>query len=180
MIFVFVYVFILGQVSSQTLTMAACMCLVGSTKKAWWWHYYILVSVVFCLWGSHSCCCVLSAETAFYDPRAGAVGSLQKLRRHTLHRSDTKRLCTEDGWALLGLETGKYLISPLCVCLHAGKKHDVWFVVDPETGEKQTSLTTSSSESICPNTPLLYIGRTGWTRSRRADSVRGWGVTTCC
>uniref|UniRef100_A0A3B5LK25 non-specific serine/threonine protein kinase n=1 Tax=Xiphophorus couchianus TaxID=32473 RepID=A0A3B5LK25_9TELE len=40
------------------------------------------------------------------------------------------------------------------------KKHDVWFVVDPETGEKQTSLTTSSSESICPNTPLLYIGRT--------------------
>lgn len=37
----------------------------------------------------------------------------------------------------------------------------MWFVVDPETGEKQTSLTTSSSESICPNTPLLYIGRTG-------------------
>lgn len=65
---------------------------------------------------------------------------------------------------------GKYLISPLCVCLRAGKKHDVWFVVDPETGEKQTSLTTSSSESICPNTPLLYIGRTGLTRSRRAES----------
>uniref|UniRef100_A0A8C5CJ07 non-specific serine/threonine protein kinase n=1 Tax=Gadus morhua TaxID=8049 RepID=A0A8C5CJ07_GADMO len=52
-----------------------------------------------------------------------------------------------------------------CVCalvcaLLTGKKQDVWFVVDPETGEKQTSLTTSSSESICPNTPLLYIGRT--------------------
>uniref|UniRef100_A0A8C6NVC7 non-specific serine/threonine protein kinase n=1 Tax=Nothobranchius furzeri TaxID=105023 RepID=A0A8C6NVC7_NOTFU len=45
--------------------------------------------------------------------------------------------------------------------LYTGKKHDAWFVVDPETGEKQTSLTTSSSESICPNTPLLYIGRTG-------------------
>ncbi|KAM9362809.1 serine/threonine-protein kinase/endoribonuclease IRE1 [Symphorus nematophorus] len=44
--------------------------------------------------------------------------------------------------------------------LYTGKKQDVWFVVDPETGEKQTSLTTSSSESICPNTPLLYIGRT--------------------
>ncbi|XP_017261734.1 serine/threonine-protein kinase/endoribonuclease IRE1 [Kryptolebias marmoratus] len=44
--------------------------------------------------------------------------------------------------------------------LYTGKKHDAWFVVDPETGEKQTSLTTSSSESICPNTPLLYIGRT--------------------
>lgn len=46
-----------------------------------------------------------------------------------------------------------------------GKKQDVWFVVDPETGEKQTSLTTSSSESICPNTPLLYIGRTGSLRT---------------
>uniref|UniRef100_A0A8C5G6D2 non-specific serine/threonine protein kinase n=1 Tax=Gouania willdenowi TaxID=441366 RepID=A0A8C5G6D2_GOUWI len=46
--------------------------------------------------------------------------------------------------------------------LYTGKKQDVWFVVDPETGDKQTSLTTSStSESICPNTPLLYIGRTG-------------------
>lgn len=44
--------------------------------------------------------------------------------------------------------------------LYTGKKQDVWFVVDPETGEKQTSLTTSTSESICPNTPLLYIGRT--------------------
>ncbi|KAK7929596.1 hypothetical protein WMY93_005991 [Mugilogobius chulae] len=44
--------------------------------------------------------------------------------------------------------------------LREGKKQDVWFVVDPETGEKQTSLTTGSSESICPNSPLLYIGRT--------------------
>uniref|UniRef100_A0A7N8Y675 non-specific serine/threonine protein kinase n=1 Tax=Mastacembelus armatus TaxID=205130 RepID=A0A7N8Y675_9TELE len=44
--------------------------------------------------------------------------------------------------------------------LYTGKKQDVWFVVDPETGEKQTSLTTSSSDSICPNSRLLYIGRT--------------------
>ncbi|XP_076004015.1 serine/threonine-protein kinase/endoribonuclease IRE1 [Genypterus blacodes] len=44
--------------------------------------------------------------------------------------------------------------------LYTGKKQDVWIVVDPQTGEKQTSLTTSSSESICPNAPLLYIGRT--------------------
>lgn len=44
--------------------------------------------------------------------------------------------------------------------LYTGKKQDVWFVVDPETGEKQTSFTTSVSESICPNSPLLYIGRT--------------------
>lgn len=52
-------------------------------------------------------------------------------------------------------------VCVLCQHTHEGKKQDVWFVVDPETGEKQTSLTTSSSESICPNTPLLYIGRTG-------------------
>lgn len=44
--------------------------------------------------------------------------------------------------------------------LYTGKKQDVWFVVDPETGEKQASLSTASSESICPNSPLLYIGRT--------------------
>ncbi|XP_067115137.1 serine/threonine-protein kinase/endoribonuclease IRE1 isoform X1 [Osmerus mordax] len=44
--------------------------------------------------------------------------------------------------------------------LYTGKKQDAWFVLDPQTGEKQTSLTTSSSDSICPNTPLLYIGRT--------------------
>ncbi|XP_053709061.1 serine/threonine-protein kinase/endoribonuclease IRE1 isoform X2 [Synchiropus splendidus] len=44
--------------------------------------------------------------------------------------------------------------------LYTGKKQDVWFVVDPETGQKQTRLTTSRSESICPNSPLLYIGRT--------------------
>ncbi|XP_023670800.2 serine/threonine-protein kinase/endoribonuclease IRE1 isoform X1 [Paramormyrops kingsleyae] len=44
--------------------------------------------------------------------------------------------------------------------LYTGKKQDTWFVVDPQTGEKQTSLTTGSSESVCPSTPLLYIGRT--------------------
>ncbi|XP_077575176.1 serine/threonine-protein kinase/endoribonuclease IRE1 isoform X2 [Stigmatopora nigra] len=45
--------------------------------------------------------------------------------------------------------------------LYTGKKQDVWFVVDPETGAKQTSITTSSSDSMCNNTPpLMYIGRT--------------------
>lgn len=51
-----------------------------------------------------------------------------------------------------------------------GKKQDVWFVMDPETGAKQTSLTTSSSDSMCANTPLLYLGRTGGTHiDARAD-----------
>ncbi|KAI4881609.1 hypothetical protein NFI96_027907, partial [Prochilodus magdalenae] len=44
--------------------------------------------------------------------------------------------------------------------LYTGKKQDTWFVVDPQTGEKQTSLSTSNSDSICPSAPLLYIGRT--------------------
>uniref|UniRef100_A0A8B9K5K2 Serine/threonine-protein kinase/endoribonuclease IRE1 n=1 Tax=Astyanax mexicanus TaxID=7994 RepID=A0A8B9K5K2_ASTMX len=44
--------------------------------------------------------------------------------------------------------------------LYTGKKQDTWFVVDPQTGEKQTSLSTSTSDSICPSAPLLYIGRT--------------------
>ncbi|XP_069037129.1 serine/threonine-protein kinase/endoribonuclease IRE1 isoform X2 [Lepisosteus oculatus] len=44
--------------------------------------------------------------------------------------------------------------------LYTGKKQDSWFVVDPQTGQKQTSLTTGSSDSICPSAPLLYIGRT--------------------
>ncbi|KAI5616112.1 serine/threonine-protein kinase/endoribonuclease IRE2 isoform X1, partial [Silurus asotus] len=44
--------------------------------------------------------------------------------------------------------------------LYTGKKQDTWYVVDPQTGEKQTSLNTASSDSICPSAPLLYIGRT--------------------
>lgn len=63
--------------------------------------------------------------------------------------------------------------------LYTGKKQDVWFVVDPETGEKQTSLTTSSSESICPNTPLLYIGRTEYMITMfdtKAQELR-WNAT---
>ncbi|MGH0117024.1 UNVERIFIED_CONTAM: hypothetical protein FKN15_024969 [Acipenser sinensis] len=43
--------------------------------------------------------------------------------------------------------------------LYTGKKHDTWFVVDPKTGEKQTTLTTETSNNICPSAPLLYIGR---------------------
>nr|XP_057921329.1 serine/threonine-protein kinase/endoribonuclease IRE1 isoform X3 [Doryrhamphus excisus] len=63
--------------------------------------------------------------------------------------------------------------------LYTGKKQDVWFVVDPETGEKQTSLTTSSSDSICPNTHLLYIGRTEYVVTMydtKTQEVR-WNAT---
>lgn len=36
-----------------------------------------------------------------------------------------------------------------------GRKQDAWFVVDPESGETQMTLTTESTSA-----PLLYIGRT--------------------
>ncbi|KAM4698524.1 serine/threonine-protein kinase/endoribonuclease IRE2 [Rhinophrynus dorsalis] len=44
--------------------------------------------------------------------------------------------------------------------LYTGKKLDTWFIVDPKSGEKQTTLSTESSEGLCPSSPLLYIGRT--------------------
>uniref|UniRef100_A0A8B9CUU1 Serine/threonine-protein kinase/endoribonuclease IRE1 n=1 Tax=Anser brachyrhynchus TaxID=132585 RepID=A0A8B9CUU1_9AVES len=44
--------------------------------------------------------------------------------------------------------------------LYTGKKQDTWFVVDPKSGEKQTTLSTEASDGLCPSSPLLYIGRT--------------------
>ncbi|XP_006005731.1 serine/threonine-protein kinase/endoribonuclease IRE1 [Latimeria chalumnae] len=44
--------------------------------------------------------------------------------------------------------------------LYTGKKQDTWFVLDPKTGMKQTTLSTQSSDGVCPSAPLLYIGRT--------------------
>lgn len=44
--------------------------------------------------------------------------------------------------------------------LLSGKKQDTWFVVDPKSGEKQTTLSTEAWDGLCPSSPLLYIGRT--------------------
>lgn len=41
-----------------------------------------------------------------------------------------------------------------------GKKEDTWFVVDPGSGRKQTTLSTETWDGLCPSAPLLYIGRT--------------------
>uniref|UniRef100_A0A8D0GYV6 non-specific serine/threonine protein kinase n=1 Tax=Sphenodon punctatus TaxID=8508 RepID=A0A8D0GYV6_SPHPU len=43
--------------------------------------------------------------------------------------------------------------------LYTGKKQDTWFVVDPTSGQKQTTLSTEAWDGLCPSTPLLYIGR---------------------
>nr|XP_013808558.1 PREDICTED: serine/threonine-protein kinase/endoribonuclease IRE1 isoform X4 [Apteryx mantelli mantelli] len=45
----------------------------------------------------------------------------------------------------------------------AGKKQDIWYVIDLMTGEKQQTLTSSFAESLCPSTSLLYLGRTEYT-----------------
>lgn len=42
----------------------------------------------------------------------------------------------------------------------SGKKQDTWFIVDPKSGEKQTTLSTEAWDGLCPSSPLLYIGRT--------------------
>ncbi|XP_039631804.1 serine/threonine-protein kinase/endoribonuclease IRE1 isoform X2 [Polypterus senegalus] len=63
--------------------------------------------------------------------------------------------------------------------LYTGKKLDTWFLVDPKTGEKQTTLTTESSDSICPSVPLLYIGRSEYVISMYDTKSREllWNVT---
>nr|XP_056722531.1 serine/threonine-protein kinase/endoribonuclease IRE2 [Euleptes europaea] len=44
--------------------------------------------------------------------------------------------------------------------LYTGKKEDTWFVVDPASGQKQTTLSTEAWDGLCPSAPLLFIGRT--------------------
>uniref|UniRef100_A0A8V5FN56 Serine/threonine-protein kinase/endoribonuclease IRE1 n=1 Tax=Melopsittacus undulatus TaxID=13146 RepID=A0A8V5FN56_MELUD len=44
--------------------------------------------------------------------------------------------------------------------LYTGKKQDTWVIVDPKSGEKQTTLSTEAWDGLCPSSPLLYIGRT--------------------
>ncbi|XP_040829651.1 serine/threonine-protein kinase/endoribonuclease IRE2 [Ochotona curzoniae] len=57
---------------------------------------------------------------------------------------------------------------------YTGRKQDAWFVVDPESGETQLTLTTDG-----PSTPRLYIGRTQYTvtmHDPRARALR-WNTT---
>ncbi|KAL8174938.1 UNVERIFIED_CONTAM: hypothetical protein K2H54_006752 [Gekko kuhli] len=44
--------------------------------------------------------------------------------------------------------------------LYTGKKEDTWFVVDPASGQKRTTLSTEAWDGLHPSAPLLYIGRT--------------------
>ncbi|KAM4829679.1 serine/threonine-protein kinase/endoribonuclease IRE2 [Thomomys bottae] len=57
---------------------------------------------------------------------------------------------------------------------YTGRKQDTWFVVDPESGETQMTLSTDNV-----STPRLYIGRTQYTitmHDPRAPALR-WNTT---
>ncbi|KAM9725454.1 serine/threonine-protein kinase/endoribonuclease IRE2 isoform 2-T2 [Dama dama] len=57
---------------------------------------------------------------------------------------------------------------------YTGRKQDAWFVVDPESGKTQMTLTTER-----PSTPRLYIGRTQYTvtmHDPRTPALR-WNTT---
>ncbi|XP_032252173.1 serine/threonine-protein kinase/endoribonuclease IRE2 isoform X2 [Phoca vitulina] len=57
---------------------------------------------------------------------------------------------------------------------YTGRKQDAWFVVDPESGKTQMTLTTEG-----PSTPRLYIGRTQYTvtmHDPKAPALR-WNTT---
>ena len=60
----------------------------------------------------------------------------------------------------------------VCVCVCAGKKQDLWYVVDLLTGEKQQTLTSSFAEMLCPSSSLLYLGRTGTCSKTHSHNVR--------
>ncbi|XP_015419501.1 PREDICTED: serine/threonine-protein kinase/endoribonuclease IRE2 isoform X2 [Myotis davidii] len=57
---------------------------------------------------------------------------------------------------------------------YTGRKQDAWFVVDPESGETQMTLTTEGT-----STPRLYIGRTQYTVTMQDPQAPGqrWNTT---
>ncbi|OXB68838.1 hypothetical protein ASZ78_002253, partial [Callipepla squamata] len=63
--------------------------------------------------------------------------------------------------------------------LYTGKKQDMWFIVDPKSGEKQTTLSTEAWDGVCPSSPLLYIGRTQYVITMYDTKTRElrWNAT---
>lgn len=104
------------------------------------------------------------AEAAVHHPRAGAVLAVPQLGWSALHRyRGLLGLWGAQAGAQLellgtGRAVGAYKES--IFLLPSGKKQDTWFIVDPKSGEKQTTLSTEAWDGLCPSSPLLYIGRT--------------------
>ncbi|XP_049635003.1 serine/threonine-protein kinase/endoribonuclease IRE1 [Suncus etruscus] len=63
--------------------------------------------------------------------------------------------------------------------LYMGKKQDIWYVVDLLTGEKQQTLSSAFTDSLCPSTSLLYLGRTEYTITMYDTKTRElrWNAT---
>ena len=56
---------------------------------------------------------------------------------------------------------GMLVFSP-----RSGKKSDVWYAIDPDTGEKLREISTSGIQSMCPveredKKKVVYLGRKG-------------------
>uniref|UniRef100_A0A915HXC8 Pyrrolo-quinoline quinone repeat domain-containing protein n=1 Tax=Romanomermis culicivorax TaxID=13658 RepID=A0A915HXC8_ROMCU len=50
--------------------------------------------------------------------------------------------------------------------MYAGRKHDVWFSLNPETGQKIDSLSNEGAEKVCPASAVqhsVYLGRTEYS-----------------
>lgn len=92
-------------------------------------------------------------------------------------------LCIKHGW----IQSAYHYLSVKCnrsfvghdyeieiafaMCSCAGKKQDLWYVVDLLTGEKQQTLTSSFAEMFCPSSSLLYLGRTGEKQHQPSSAV---------
>ncbi|CAD6191736.1 unnamed protein product [Caenorhabditis auriculariae] len=65
--------------------------------------------------------------------------------------------------------------------LYAGSKKDVWFGIDPLTGTKVETLSSSSADRICPANKgsAVFVGRTEYRVSMfdGSNRARTWNVT---
>ena len=58
------------------------------------------------------------------------------------------------------------MFTIMCAFFIVGKKQDVWYAIDPETGQKKQRLSMDGLEQMCPHNiqderPQFYLGRTG-------------------
>ncbi|XP_039205601.1 serine/threonine-protein kinase/endoribonuclease IRE2 isoform X3 [Crotalus tigris] len=63
--------------------------------------------------------------------------------------------------------------------IYTGKKEDVWFLVDPASGEKQSVLSPEAWDGLHPISPLLFIGRSEYVITMYDTKTRElqWNAT---
>ena len=49
------------------------------------------------------------------------------------------------------------------ICINLGRKQDVWYAINPASGNKRRVITTESTSDKCPGGSAedMFIGRTG-------------------